>query len=290
MKTQLNELRRLLAEIDSLAGSIEVSGLIRDARACAEIARSRTAKAIKIVAELDAQQSPAAPELAKGAPTDALALAQRNCRFLAEFHNTPLENFMEDLAPAFADLALPSPAPELAAVRTLEALGYSYHGADQWKPPLGKAPAYITGETPELPEEARILMVSAQGQIEHMAECTENLGEDLEDDDVSESVTEAREVAEKIGAFLAGRRRREVAMPELTDTKRLNFMLRHGRQVIVEVLPGNQKDVYVEEGILGEVNGPAVTVRGDICAEELQEVKRRAIDLAMAQGGHAYGS
>lgn len=57
MNTQLNDLRRLLAEIDSLAGSVEVSGLIRDARACAEKARSRTAKAIKIVAELDAQQS-----------------------------------------------------------------------------------------------------------------------------------------------------------------------------------------------------------------------------------------
>ncbi|MDU4255549.1 hypothetical protein [Pseudomonas sp.] len=55
MNTQLNELRRLLAEIDSLAGSVEVSGLIRDARACAEKARSRTAKAIKIAAELDAQ-------------------------------------------------------------------------------------------------------------------------------------------------------------------------------------------------------------------------------------------
>lgn len=56
MNTQLNELQRLLAEIDSLVGSVEVSGLIRDARACAEIARNRTAKAIKIVAELDAQQ------------------------------------------------------------------------------------------------------------------------------------------------------------------------------------------------------------------------------------------
>ncbi|QEY75770.1 hypothetical protein [Pseudomonas denitrificans (nom. rej.)] len=55
MNTRLNELRRLLAEIDSLAGSVEVSGLIRDARACAELARSRTAKAIKIVEELDAQ-------------------------------------------------------------------------------------------------------------------------------------------------------------------------------------------------------------------------------------------
>lgn len=114
MNTQLKELQRLLAEIDSLVGSVEVSGLIRDARACAEIARNRTAKAIKIIAELDAQQSPAVPELAEGEPKDALALAQRNCRFLAEFHNTPLENFMEDLAPAFAALAQPSPTLEAA--------------------------------------------------------------------------------------------------------------------------------------------------------------------------------
>ncbi|MCE4070146.1 MULTISPECIES: hypothetical protein [Pseudomonas] len=59
MNTQLDELRRLLEEIDSLVGSVEVSGLIRDARACAEIARSRTAKAIKIVDELDTQAAPA---------------------------------------------------------------------------------------------------------------------------------------------------------------------------------------------------------------------------------------
>lgn len=51
-------------------------------------------------------------------------------------------------------------------------------------------------------EEARILLRRAYGQIEHLAECTENLGEDLEDDDVSEDVAEAREVAGEIDAFL----------------------------------------------------------------------------------------
>lgn len=56
MNTQLNNLRRLLAEIDSLVGSAEVSGLIRDARSCAQKARSVTAKAITIVTALDAQQ------------------------------------------------------------------------------------------------------------------------------------------------------------------------------------------------------------------------------------------
>lgn len=57
MNTQLNQLQRLLAEIDSLMASAEVSGLIRDARSCAEKARSAAAKAIKLVAELDAQQN-----------------------------------------------------------------------------------------------------------------------------------------------------------------------------------------------------------------------------------------
>jgi hypothetical protein len=33
-----------------------------------------------------------------------------------------------------------------AALRTVEAAGYTYHGGEQWKPPLGKAPTYITGE------------------------------------------------------------------------------------------------------------------------------------------------
>lgn len=44
-----------------------------------------------------------------------------------------------------------------AALRTVEALGYTYHGATMWKPPLGKVPAYIAAgqqgaedETPPL--------------------------------------------------------------------------------------------------------------------------------------------
>lgn len=63
-----------------------------------------------------------------------------------------------------------------------------------------KAPASQAGQ---VPEEVRILLARAQGQIEHLAECTENLGEDLEDDYVSEDVLEAREAAEEIGAYLA---------------------------------------------------------------------------------------
>ncbi len=31
-----------------------------------------------------------------------------------------------------------------AATRTLESLGYAYHGGEVWKPPVGQPPAYIT--------------------------------------------------------------------------------------------------------------------------------------------------
>ncbi|MCG8907318.1 hypothetical protein [Pseudomonas sp. DP-17] len=72
-------------------------------------------------------------------------------------------------------------------------------------------------------------------------------------------------------------------MTEFSDTARLLFMLANHRKVIVEVLPGNRKDIYVEEGFMGDVQGPAVTVRSDIGPDELLEAKRRAIDLALQQ-------
>ena len=42
-------------------------------------------------------------------------------------------------------LAEPTPKPMMtdeqeAAIRTLTCLGYTYHGAEQWKPPLGEKP------------------------------------------------------------------------------------------------------------------------------------------------------
>ena len=43
---------------------------------------------------------------------------------------------------------------ESAAVETLEGEGYTWNGGQLWKPPIGKAPAYITGEHPAVPEEA----------------------------------------------------------------------------------------------------------------------------------------
>jgi len=67
------------------------------------------------------------------------------------------------------------------------------------------------------------------------------------------------------------------------DTQRLYFMLSEFRKVVVEVLPGNRKEVYVESGFMGDERGPSVMAKSDIGSDELLEMKRRAIDLAMAQ-------
>lgn len=38
-----------------------------------------------------------------------------------------------------------------AAQATLQHLGYTYHGGEKWKPPLGKPPAYLTWDGEGLP-------------------------------------------------------------------------------------------------------------------------------------------
>jgi hypothetical protein len=55
MNTQLHELRRLLAAIDSCMCSAEAQLLIRDSRKDIEHGRRSMARAISIVAELDVQ-------------------------------------------------------------------------------------------------------------------------------------------------------------------------------------------------------------------------------------------
>jgi len=42
------------------------------------------------------------------------------------------------------DTAPIAPTGADAAIRTLTRLGYTYHGGEQWKPPLGKAPAFAS--------------------------------------------------------------------------------------------------------------------------------------------------
>lgn len=74
-----------------------------------------------------------------------------------------------------------------------------------WLPMLAAAPTPPASEQQQavvMPDEVRALLSRARAQIEHLAECTENLGEDLDDDDVSEDVAEARAVAGEIDELL----------------------------------------------------------------------------------------
>lgn len=45
---------------------------------------------------------------------------------------------------------------ERAAVETLESKGYTWHGGQFWKSPIGKAPAYITGEQSVVTDDAAV--------------------------------------------------------------------------------------------------------------------------------------
>lgn len=60
---------------------------------------------------------------------------------------------------------------EGAAVETLESKGYTWHGGELWKPPLGKAPAYITGEQTrsELLQRAEKLADDAEALAERVS-------------------------------------------------------------------------------------------------------------------------
>lgn len=76
---------------------------------------------------------------------------------------------------------------------------------------------------------------------------------------------------------------------KITDTDRLNFMLRKSRQVIVEIEgwgnEGRHYAVYVQEGFMGDKNYPAVrfTQAEDFSGvdEQGKQIKREAIDLAI---------
>lgn len=69
----------------------------------------------------------------------------------------------------------------------------------------------------------------------------------------------------------------------ITDTQRLDFILRKCRKVIVERLPNDCLEVYVEEGFMGEVQHPVIAHRGDWAeaSADAAAVKRKAIDAAM---------
>lgn len=83
--------------------------------------------------------------------------------------------------------------------------GYGECPDSQWKAMLRNTPTPPAPEQPRaavIPDEALTLLSRAQSEIESLAESVENLGEDLYEDDVSEEVLEARELAGEIGEYL----------------------------------------------------------------------------------------
>lgn len=68
------------------------------------------------------------------------------------------------------------------------------------------------------------------------------------------------------------------------DTARLDFMLSRHRKVVVERLPHDNFEVYVEEGFMGDKRHPGVLYSGEWGqgTPEALEIQREAIDAAIA--------
>lgn len=80
------------------------------------------------------------------------------------------------------------------------------------------------------------------------------------------------------------RNMRSLKEQQPTDTQRLDFILQGHRKLVVERLPHNNLDIYVEEGFMGDKQYPAVRYSGHWgqgSSEDL-EIKRKAIDAAIA--------
>lgn len=74
----------------------------------------------------------------------------------------PVERFKADYVIAWMLANFPPEAPQpvhKSAVATLESKGYTYHGGQLWKPPIGKAPAYITDDF-TIPEPATLTNIN----------------------------------------------------------------------------------------------------------------------------------
>lgn len=70
----------------------------------------------------------------------------------------------------------------------------------------------------------------------------------------------------------------------ITDSERLDFMLVDHRKVVVERLPHDNFEVYVEEGFMGDISHPRVRYSGDWepGKPEALEIQREAIDAAIS--------
>lgn len=75
------------------------------------------------------------------------------------------------------------------------------------------------------------------------------------------------------------------------DAERLDFILTKCRKVVVEMLPRG-RDVYVEEGVMGERTYPAIHRDKDWPAGSAEDfaLKRQAIDAAMRAQGDGGGA
>lgn len=73
------------------------------------------------------------------------------------------------------------------------------------------------------------------------------------------------------------------------DRERLDFMLIHHRKVVIERLPRNQMEIYVEEGFMSDVKYPAVRMTGEWVNDSpgALEFRKKAIDLAMADAARS---
>ena len=75
---------------------------------------------------------------------DALTLALETERDAANLYAKQVAHWIgkhDALLEQQLEAQAAQPAQHTAAIKTLEHLGYTYHGAEYWKPPLGKRPA-----------------------------------------------------------------------------------------------------------------------------------------------------
>ncbi|MEN5128884.1 hypothetical protein [Pseudomonas alloputida] len=75
-------------------------------------------------------------------------------------------------------------------------------------------------------------------------------------------------------------------MTEFNDTQRLDFMLSHGRELVLEGMGTNGRGtfwytLYVQEGRWGSQEYGRVHLEGPVDFDATSEQKRQAIDLAM---------
>jgi hypothetical protein len=80
---------------------------------------------------------------------EALRLALEALEGIHPGNMTPMAEEYWNKAITAIKQALSAPVQEAtAAINTLKFLGYTYHGGEQWKPPLGECPAWLNEPAP----------------------------------------------------------------------------------------------------------------------------------------------